>query len=76
MINSYLLKRFLFRIKKYGVFNTINKILDFFLNKNKIDLDNFKLDENLSLNDIFLTFGTDKGYLDGKKTYDYLKKIS
>ena len=33
MINSYLLKRFLFRIKKYGVFNTINKILDFFKQK-------------------------------------------
>ena len=74
MINSYLVKRFFFRIKKYGIFNTINKILNFLLNKNKIDLDNFKLDENLSLNDIFLTFGTDKGYLDGKKTYDYLKK--
>ena len=74
MINSYLVKRFFFTIKKYGILDTITKILNFLLNKNKIDLDNFKLDENLSLNDIFLTFGTDKGYLDGKKTYDYLKK--
>ncbi len=74
MINSYLVKRFFFRIKKYGIYNTISKIINFLSNKNKINLDNFELDKNLSLNDIFLTFGTDKGYLDGKKTYDYLKK--
>ena len=32
-----------------------------------------KINKNLSLDDIFLTFGTDKGYLDGKKTYDLIE---
>ena len=31
------------------------------------------IDKNLGLDDIFLKFGTDKGSLDGKKTYDQLK---
>ena len=71
---SYLFNRFCFRLKKYGLISTLCKLVNYFFNKNKIDLDELKLDESLSLDDVCLTFGTDKGLLDGKKTYDYLKK--
>jgi hypothetical protein len=71
---KYLINRFFYRYKKYGFIDSLSKTLNFFTNKNKINLDELKIDKELSLDDIFLTFGTDKGYLDGKKTYDYLKK--
>ena len=73
---SYLTSRFFFRLKKYGLVSTFSKLVNHFLGRNKIDLDELKLDENLSLDDICLIFGTDKGFLDGKKTYDYLKKTN
>ena len=31
------------------------------------------IDENISLDDLFIKFGSDKGSLDGKKTYSYIK---
>ena len=44
-------------------------------NQNKIDLDELNLNEIKSLDEIFITFGTDKGSLDSKKTYDHLKQL-
>lgn len=64
---SYLVDRFFSSLKKRGLTFTLGKLLSYFVNKNKINLDKFKLDENLSFDDICLTFGTDKGLLDGKK---------
>lgn len=73
---KHLINRFFYRAKKYGLIDSLSKTLNFFTNKNKINLDELKIDKDLSLDDIFLTFGTDKGFLDGKKTYDYLKKFN
>ncbi len=73
---SYLIDRFFLSLKKKGLISTLKKLASYLISKNKINLDEFKLDENLSFDDICLTFGTDKGLLDGKKTYDYLKKTT
>ena len=72
---NYLVKRLLFRLKRDG-FPTVIKLFFqyiFFKNK-KIDLDKMNLSKDLSLNDLFLTFGTDKGKYDGKKTFYKLHK--
>jgi hypothetical protein len=69
----YLIKRFHLSLYKDGFFLTIKKIIKFVL-INKIDLDQFSIDEDVSLDEIFIKFGTDKGSLDGKKTYDFLYK--
>ena len=71
---KYLIKRFLFSLKNDNYKQFISKIKKFIFLDNKIDLDKFKIDPNLSLDDICLTFGTDKGYLDSKKKYQYLLK--
>ena len=73
---KYLLKRFFINLKKYGLFSTCNKIFNFLLKKNKIDLDILIKNSPDNLDDIFIKFGTDKGSLDGKKTYDSLYKNS
>ena len=73
---KYLLKRFFINLKKYGLFSTCNKILNILLKKNKIDLDILIKNSPDNLDDIFIKFGTDKGSLDGKKTYDSLYKNS
>ena len=71
---KYLLKRLLVNLKNYGFFSTFKKILDTLLENNKIDLDKIIKDSPSNLDDIFIKFGTDKGSLDGKKTYDSLYK--
>lgn len=71
---KYLLKRLLVNLKNYGFFSTFKKILDTLLKNNKIDLDKIIKDSPSNLDDIFIKFGTDKGSLDGKKTYDSLYK--
>ena len=70
---KYLIKRFLYTIKNDGVVLTFKKIYKTIFYSNKINLDKLKLDKNLSLDDLFLIFGTDKGSLDGKKTYYLLR---
>ena len=70
----YLIKRFLFSLKNDDYKQFISKITKYIFSDTKIDLDKFKIDPSLSLDDICLTFGTDKGYLDSKKKYQYLLK--
>ncbi len=73
-----LINRALFRLKNEGLLRTLKLLFKFLFsnNKNKIDLDKLDLKKNLTLDEIFLTFGTDKGNLDGKKTfYKYTKNI-
>ena len=71
---KYLIRQFFYTIKRYGVTTTLKKIYNTFIYSNKIDLDKLNIDKKLGLDDLFLKFGTDKGSLDGKKTYDYLEK--
>ena len=53
-----------------GLINIVRRLIVKLL----VKLDKFKIDPSLSLDDICLTFGTDKGYLDSKKKYQYLLK--
>lgn len=69
------INRALFRLKNDSLINCIKLLFKFiFFKSNKIDLDNLKLQNDLTLDEIFLTFGTDKGKLDGKKTFYKLTK--
>ena len=71
---KYLIRRFFYTLRNYGILTTLKKIYKTCFYSNKIDLDKLNIDKNLVLDDLFLKFGTDKGSLDGKKTYDYLEK--
>ena len=71
---KYLIERFFYALKKDNIFIILKKIFKTIFYSNKIDLDQLNIDKNLGLDDLFLKFGTDKGSLDGKKTYDYLEK--
>ena len=73
---GYLLSRSFKVIKKNGIHTFIKKLFKFAFSSNKIDLDNFVIDKESTLDDFFLKFGTYKGSLDGKKTYDVLFKNS
>ena len=57
---QYLYKRFFLSLKKDSLITTIEKIFNTILKSNKIDLDKINFDENKSLDDLFLIFGTDK----------------
>ena len=73
---NYLFKRLFISLKNESFLDTIKKIINTFLGKNKIDLDKLSKDfAHLGLDDLFLVFGTDKGKLDGKKTYYNLKSL-
>jgi len=69
---KYLLKRFFQALKNENIIVIFKKICNTILYSNKIDLDKLNVNENLGLDDLFLKFGTDKGSLDGKKTYTFL----
>ena len=73
---SYLLSRSFEVIKKNGLHAFIKKLFKFTFSSTKIDLDAFEIDKDSTLDDFFIKFGTDKGSLDGKKTYDTLFKNS
>ena len=73
---SYLLSRSFEVIKKNGFQTFIKKLFKFTLSSNKINLDTFVIDKDSDLDDFFIKFGTDKGSLDAKKTYDTLFKNS
>jgi len=65
----YLYNRFFFRVKN----NSLKELLSFiiktlFSSTEKIDLDHIKK-PNKNLDSLFLTFGTDKGYYESKKTF-------
>ncbi len=67
---SYLINRFFYRLKNDGAFVTLRLIWQFITRKNsKINLDEINISSNESMDKLFLIFGTDKGKLDGKKTY-------
>jgi len=71
---KYLIRRITLSLKN-DKFNLIfSKFKNFFFSDGKINLDNLKLNPNLTLDEICLTFGTDKSFLDGKKRYQYLLK--
>ena len=67
---AYLIKRLLIRLKKGEIKEILNKIFQLLINDNKINLDKINLKNITNLNDIFLRFGSDKSYWDGKKTYE------
>ena len=69
---KYLIERFFYVLKKDNIFIILKKFFKTIYYSNKIDLDQLNIDKNLGLDDLFLKFGTDKGSLDGKKTYDSL----
>lgn len=63
----------LFIYLKRGDFKSIfYKFFFTLFGDNKIDLDKIIFQNNPSLDELFLKFGSDKGKFDGKKTYDYL----
>ncbi len=73
----YLLSRFFLRLKRDGLVNVILFIFKFiFQSDKKINLDNLEISNNKKLDDYFLIFGTDKGFLDGKKTFYKISKTS
>ena len=71
---KYLIRRFFYALWNDCIFAILKKIYNFVLYSNKLDLDQLNIDKNLGLDDLFLKFGTDKGSLDGKKTYDFTEK--
>ena len=71
---KYIFKRSFYIIQKEGIIFYLKKILSFFFNSSKIDLDILIKNSPNNLDDIFIKFGTDKGSLDGKKTYDFIYK--
>ena len=70
----YLFRRFFKLLINFKILEIFKKTYNFFINGSKIDLDQLIMGKDLSLDDLFLKFGTDKGSLDGKKTYDFLEK--
>jgi hypothetical protein len=74
---QYLFSRFLLRLKKDGLVNVIFFIFKFFFqSEKKINLDTLEISNYKKLDDYFLIFGTDKGFLDGKKTFYKISKTS
>lgn len=73
----YLFSRFFLRLKRDGFVNIILFIFKFlFQREKKINLDTLEISNNKKLDDYFLIFGTDKGFLDGKKTFYKISKTS
>ncbi len=73
---NYLWTRSLNVIKNDGLTTFIKKLFNFIFSSNKIDLDAFEIRKDSTLDDFFIKFGSDKGSLDSKKTYDTLYKNS
>ena len=71
---KYLIGRFFYTLRNDNILVILKKIYKIIFYSNKIDLDKLNIDKNLRLDDLFLKFGTDKGSLDGKKTYDFTEK--
>ena len=71
---KYLLNRFYLSLRNESFFLTLKKFLNILLQNNKINLDKIIMDSPKELDDIFIKFGTDKGSLDGKKTFTNLYK--
>ena len=63
-------------VKKDGLLSFIKKFMKLIFSSYKIDLDTFVIDKDSALDDFFIKFGSDKGSLDSKKTYDATFKNS
>ena len=63
-------------LKNEGFLILLKKIYKLIFNTQKIDLDTLIINSPNNLDDIFIKFGTDKGSLDGKKTYEFKYKNS
>lgn len=73
----YLLSRFFLRFKRDGLVNVIFFTIKFFFQgEKKINLYTLEISNNKKIDDYFLIFGTDKGFLDGKKTFYKISKTS
>ena len=71
---KYLIERFFLALKNNSIKVVLKKIYNTLFGSNKIDLDKLNIDKNLELDDILLKFGTAKGSLVGKWTYDFLER--
>jgi hypothetical protein len=70
-----LINRAIFKLKKDGFIEVLILIFFFLIKRSKkINLDRIEISNNKTLDEIFLTFGTDKGKLDGKKTFYKISK--
>tara|TARA_Y100000741_G_scaffold364955_1_gene358004 strand:- start:66 stop:977 length:912 start_codon:yes stop_codon:yes gene_type:complete len=69
---KYFYKRFFLYLSKGDFKSIFYKSFFTLFGNNKIDLDKLTFQNNLSLDELFLRFGSDKGKYDGKKTYDHL----
>ena len=71
---KYLISRTIYRFKIGGFFEVLKFFFKFLIkNNDKINLDKINITYK-SLDELFLIFGTDKGTLDGKKTFYKLNK--
>lgn len=70
----YILKRVFQVFRNEGLLVLINKIFTLSKYDGKINLDDLINDSPKNLDDIFIKFGTDKGSLDGKKTFEFVYK--
>lgn len=68
--------RAVLRIKNYGLIESIKYFPEFLIKSKKIDLDAINLKDNISLDNLCFIFGTDKAFLDRKKTFYKLNKDS
>ena len=67
---KYFFSRVVLRFKRDGLLKLIVFLINFFFkNEKKINLDNLKIPSIKKLDEYFLIFGPDKGYLEEKKTY-------
>lgn len=71
----YLFSRVKFYLKHNGIVKTLKKIVLTILKGNKIDLDDLLVESPKTLDEIFIKFGTDKGSLDGKKSYYHFYRL-
>ena len=69
-----LFNRIILRTQNTGLIQTIKYIPVFIFKEKKINLDKIKIKENTRLDKICFQFGTDKAYLDGKKTFYKIDK--
>ena len=52
----YFIKRFFFHLKNENILEVLKKILKTIFKSNKINLDQLHIDENISLDDLFIKF--------------------
>jgi len=66
---TILINRIILRINNHGLLESIKYIFIFLKKSKKINLDQIKIKKNIKLDALCFLFGTDKGFLDRKKTF-------